>query len=64
MLTVEQVAVRLNIKTSTVRARILRRKIAYCKMGGRLVRIPSSEVERIISQGTVPVREVAHHANT
>jgi excisionase family DNA binding protein len=58
MLRVEQVAERLNIKPSTVRAWLLRRVLSRVRVSKRAIRIPASEVERIISQGFVPAREV------
>lgn len=45
----------LTLKESTVRAHILRRKVAFIKIG-RSVRIPESELERILDEGYVPAR--------
>jgi excisionase family DNA binding protein len=41
---------------ATVRAWILRRKITVVRLGGRSIRIPKSELERLIKEGTVPAR--------
>ena len=54
LLTVPDFAERLAIKESTVRAWILRRRICFIRVNGRAVRIPESEIERIISAGIVP----------
>ena len=53
LLTVEEVANRLGLKTATIRRRILERKIDYVK-NGRSVRIPVETVERIIASGYRP----------
>jgi excisionase family DNA binding protein len=58
MLTVEQVARELGLKESTIRAWTLRRKISFVKLG-RCVRIPRSEVDRLIRENTIPVRRVS-----
>lgn len=57
LLAVPEVSEKLGIKPSTVRAWILRRRLAFVRVGTRAVRIPASEVERIISSGYVPARE-------
>jgi excisionase family DNA binding protein len=54
LLSVIQVATRLGLKASTIRKKILLRDIAYVKLG-RSVRIPESEVERLILNGYRPV---------
>jgi excisionase family DNA binding protein len=53
LLTVEEAATRLGLKSSTIRRRILERKIDYVK-NGRAVRIPLETVERIIATGFRP----------
>ena len=53
LLTVEEAATRLGLKPSTIRRRILERKIDYVK-NGRAVRIPAETVERIIAKGYRP----------
>jgi excisionase family DNA binding protein len=55
--TIPEFARTLGIKDSTGRAWVLRRKVGYVKVGGRAVRIPESEVQRILSEGYVPPRE-------
>jgi excisionase family DNA binding protein len=57
LLSVPQVAQRLAVKESTVRAWLLRRQLAHVKVGRRAVRIPVGEVERIIREGCIPARE-------
>ena len=54
LVTVEATAKRLGLKESTIRAWIARRRLAYTKLG-RAIRIPSSEIERLISAGFVLV---------
>jgi excisionase family DNA binding protein len=58
MLTVQEAARELGIKESTVRAWLLRRKIGCVKLSARCVRIPSAEIERLITEGSVPAREL------
>ena len=53
LLTVFDVAARLGLKPSTIRRRILERRIDYVK-NGRSVRIPQEAVERIIAEGFRP----------
>lgn len=50
--TVPEAAERLALKERTVRRWILLRKIDYIKVGGA-VRIPASEIKRIIQEGRV-----------
>jgi len=56
LLRVGEAADRLGVKESTVRAWVLRRQLGYVRVGKRAVRIPSSEVQRIINEGAVPAR--------
>ena len=56
LLNVEQAAEQLGLKVATMRSWILRRKISYAKVGGKSVRIPEEEIQRIIREGTVPAR--------
>ena len=58
LLRVEEAADLLAVKPSTIRAWLLRRRIGKVRIGQRAVRIAASEVERIISEGTIPAREV------
>jgi excisionase family DNA binding protein len=54
--TVEQAAEKLGLAEATVRAWMAQRRIEYIKLG-RAVRVPESEIERLIAAGTVPSRE-------
>jgi excisionase family DNA binding protein len=56
LLTVRQAAERLALKEATIRAWLLRRQISSVRVGGRAVRIPCSEINRIISEGLIPAR--------
>lgn len=53
LLSVNEVAARTGWKPCTVRKKIVRREIGYVKLG-RSVRIPESEVERLIMNGFRP----------
>ena len=55
---VEEFAKRLEIKSSTARAWVLARRVAKVRIGRRAIRIPESEITRIINEGFVPAREV------
>jgi len=57
LLRVEEFAAALNVKPSTARAWLLRRRIAKVRVGSRAIRIPASEVDRIFSEGMIPARE-------
>jgi excisionase family DNA binding protein len=57
LLTAEQFAERLGIKLSTTRAWLLARRISKVRVGRRAIRIPESEVERIVREGMIPARE-------
>jgi excisionase family DNA binding protein len=57
LLTVMEFAAFLNVKVSTIRAWCLRRRISFCRVNGRAVRIPFSEAQRIVKAGMVPARE-------
>ena len=56
LLTVPEFAEALNITPAAVRRWILQRKILFTKIGARLIRIPSSEAQRIIEEGLRPAR--------
>ena len=56
LLRVSQFAECGNIRESTVRAWLLRGKISFVRLGGRAIRIPRSELDRLVSEGTVPAR--------
>lgn len=55
LLTIPEFANALRIKPSCVRRWLRERKIT-CVYVGRLVRVPSAEVERIIQGGTRPAK--------
>lgn len=57
LLTVKEVAQRLALREATIRAWLLARRIASVRVGRRAVRIPSSEIDRILTGGFVPARE-------
>ena len=54
LLTLEEAARRLGLKPVTLRMWASARKIARCKLG-RAVRIPESEIDRLIAQSLIPV---------
>jgi excisionase family DNA binding protein len=54
LLRVEEAAELLAVKPSTVRAWLLHRKLGRVRVGARAVRIRASEIERIISEGSIP----------
>lgn len=54
LLTLSQAADTLSVKVSTLRKWVLLRKITYCKPGGRVVRIPASEITRLQETTMVP----------
>ena len=56
MLTVEEMAKELGLKSPTVRDWMAEHKIAYVKLGTKAVRIPRSELERLLREGLVPAR--------
>lgn len=53
--TVEQAAVELNVAQSTIRAWIGQRRIGFVRLG-RSIRIPSSEIDRLLEQGFTPAK--------
>jgi excisionase family DNA binding protein len=53
LLTVGEAAALLRLKPSTMRAWVLRRKLAYCKVG-RLVRIRRADVDALVAASLVP----------
>jgi excisionase family DNA binding protein len=56
LLTVRRTAELLALKESTIRRWILFRRIAVVRVGTRAIRIPASEIERLIEAGSVPAR--------
>jgi excisionase family DNA binding protein len=55
LLSVQQFADALHVTTSCIRRWILLQKITTVKIG-RLVRIPASEIERLVDSGLRPAR--------
>jgi excisionase family DNA binding protein len=55
-LTVREAAAALNISVHTVRSWIATRRIGFVRLG-RAIRIPITECERIVDEGTVPAAE-------
>jgi excisionase family DNA binding protein len=58
-LTIREAAEALNLSQPTIRAWIARRRIGFIRIGGRSIRVPTSEIDRLLSEGMVPARE--HH---
>jgi excisionase family DNA binding protein len=61
MLTVIEVGQRLGLKPATIRMWIAKRKMAHVKLG-RSVRIPETEIDRVIRENTVPARDCRRYA--
>ena len=59
LLTAQEVADRLTLKASTIRRMILERRIATVRPSVRAVRVPESEVRRIIEAGYTPRIDLA-----
>ena len=56
LLKIREAAERTNNPESTWRAWVLKRKVLVVKIG-RSIRIPESEIDRMIKEGTIPARE-------
>ena len=56
LLTVQEFAVAVGLKPSTVRQKVWRREIDYVKIG-RSVRFKAETAEKLIERGTVPALE-------
>lgn len=56
LLRVKEFAEAGNFREATIRRWVLRRKITVIRLGGRAIRIPASELARLIAEGTVPAR--------
>jgi excisionase family DNA binding protein len=53
--TVREAGIALSVSIHTIRSWIARRRIAYVRLG-RCIRVPVSEVERLLADGLVPAR--------
>ncbi len=62
LLRVEEAAEFLNVKPSTIRAWLLRRRLPFVRVGKRAVRIPLEALEGLISENLIPARG-AHNAS-
>jgi excisionase family DNA binding protein len=58
LLTIPEFALALRVKPSCIRRWVGERKIETVRVG-RLVRIPSTEIERIVCEGTTPAARSA-----
>lgn len=56
LLNTRQVAERLGLKESTIRAWILRRKLPYVRCG-RSVRVAAKAVDEFVDRNTIPAKE-------
>ncbi len=56
LLRVDEYADRTGMKVVTIRSWIAKRRIAFVRLG-RSIRIPESELSRLISENTVPACE-------
>ena len=52
-LTISQAAVALNLSPHTIRLWVTQRRLGHIRLG-RVIRIPGSEVERLLRDGLVP----------
>lgn len=57
LMRVPEAAAFLNVKESTIRAWLLKRKLPKVHVGERCVRIPREALEKLIAENTVPMRE-------
>lgn len=53
---IKEAATRLNVSPWTIRNWITARKLA-CVHLGRLIRVPESELRRLVEDGTIPAQE-------
>lgn len=60
LLTVTEAAALLRLQPSTVRSWILKRRIAFVKLGSRVF-LRRSDCEALISAGFVPARDNTYH---
>lgn len=46
----------LNVKESTIRSWLLKRRLPHVVVGRRAVRIPRAALEKLIAENTIPAR--------
>jgi len=56
LLRVAEAARLLGIQESTLRAWLLARRVSRVRLGPRCIRVPASEVQRLIAEGTIPAK--------
>jgi len=54
LLAVRAFADALGLGTPTVRRWIAERRIAHVRIGSRAIRVPTAELDRLVSEGMVP----------
>ena len=54
ILTVDQTAQRLWVKVVTIRSWIASRTLGHVKLGKRAIRVPETEIQRLLDKGYVP----------
>jgi excisionase family DNA binding protein len=54
--TIDTFAQKLNMSPHTIRAWIAQHRLGYVKLGAA-IRIPTSEIERLVKSGFTPARE-------
>jgi len=57
LLTIDEAAQELSVKPKTLRAWIGAKRVTVVRPGGWSIRIPASEIERIVAEGTVTAVE-------
>jgi len=62
LLTVQQAADALSLSVHTIRAWVGQRRLAHVRLG-RAVRIPETEIVRLLDRGTVPAAQAAKFAH-
>jgi excisionase family DNA binding protein len=56
LLTVDETARRLGFRPVTIRKWIAERKLEIVRVGARSVRVPESELTRLVDAGRIPAR--------
>ena len=56
LLRVEEFAAALSVKPSAIRRWLLERRVSSVKVGRKLIRIPASEIDRLVEAGFRPAR--------